>query len=83
MVEVERLLIVTLVLVDAWAGIGLILAAKSIARFKELENRRFGEYYLVGTLTSVLLAILIGLGARTLVAGMGIGIGIGIDWPPR
>lgn len=32
------------------------LAAKSIARFKELEDRAFAEYYLVGTLMSVAVA---------------------------
>ena len=38
-----------------------MLTAKSIARYKELENRDFAEYYLVGTLLSALLAILGGL----------------------
>lgn len=57
----ERLLIVTLVLQSAWVGIGLIVAAKSIARFKELEEQRFSEYYLVGTLTSLMVAVVVGL----------------------
>ncbi|MBE3576508.1 MAG: hypothetical protein IMX00_02280 [Limnochordales bacterium] len=30
--------------------------AKSIARFRELEDRQFAEYYLVGTLLSLTLA---------------------------
>lgn len=60
----ERALAVTLVLLEAWGGLGLILAGKSLARFKDLEHRPFGEYYLIGTLTSMLVALLTGIGAR-------------------
>ena len=35
----------------------VVIAAKSIARFKALEQRHFGEYYLIGTLTSLLVTI--------------------------
>lgn len=37
------------------------LAAKSIARFSELKKRSFAEYYLIGTLASILFAIVIGM----------------------
>ncbi len=40
--------------------IGFILAAKAFARSKELENRSFAEYVLLGTLVSTLIAILAG-----------------------
>lgn len=63
----ERILILTLVLVNQWAAIALILTAKSIARFKELGDRRFSEYYLIGTLTSVAIAAGTGLLVRLLV----------------
>lgn len=53
----ERGLILSLLLVQAEAAVGFILAAKSIARFKELEERNFAEYYLVGTLLSVGIAL--------------------------
>jgi Protein of unknown function (DUF3307) len=53
----ERLIALTLGLLDQWAGLGLIIAAKSLARFRDLEERRFSEYYLIGTLTSLLVAI--------------------------
>jgi formate/nitrite transporter FocA (FNT family) len=33
------------------------VAAKSIARFEELKQREFAEYFLVGTLASVLVGI--------------------------
>jgi hypothetical protein len=52
----ERLLIVTLVLAGAEAAIGLVIAAKTLARFKQLDDRDFAEYYLLGTLASVAVA---------------------------
>lgn len=58
----ERALGLSMVLLDAWAGLAGILAAKSIARFKDLEQRAFGEYFLVGTLTSLLVTVLVGAG---------------------
>ncbi len=57
----ERMLVVTLVIVGQWGALGLVMAAKSIARFKDLDRRHFSEYYLIGTLASVLLATLSGL----------------------
>ena len=52
----ERLLVVTFVLVRAEAAIGLVIAAKTLARFRQLDDRDFAEYYLLGTLASVALA---------------------------
>jgi len=40
-----------------YPSIALILAAKSIARFKQLENKDFAEKYLVGTLLSIIIAV--------------------------
>lgn len=54
----ERLLIYYLVLNAQFAVIGLVLAAKSFTRFKDLEKRTYAEYVLVGTLSSTLLAML-------------------------
>ena len=52
----ERLLIVGFVLVSAEAAVGFVIAAKTIARFKQLDDRGFAEYYLLGTLASVAVA---------------------------
>jgi hypothetical protein len=57
----ERLILITLVVADAIGAMGFVLAAKSLARYQELNNREFAEYYLVGTLTSFSLALLAGL----------------------
>jgi hypothetical protein len=36
---------------------GLILTAKSIARYPEFKSERFAEYFLIGTLLSISLAV--------------------------
>lgn len=63
----ERLLITTLIIfwprLDA-SAIGLVFSAKSIARFPEFKKQHFAEYYLVGTLTSFMVAIAAGLIVR-------------------
>ena len=56
----ERFLVVTAILVQSPSMVGLILTGKSIARFPELKDR-FVEYFLIGTLLSVGLAVLGGL----------------------
>ena len=53
----ERLLIVTFVLTGSTAAIGFVVAAKTLARFKQLDDRDFAEYYLLGTLASVAVAL--------------------------
>jgi len=64
----ERLLLTTLIIywptLDATA-IGLIFSAKSVARFPEFKAQNFAEYYLLGTLTSFLIAIASGLLVRS------------------
>lgn len=57
----ERALIYVFVLTGQFGAIGFTLAAKGLTRFKELENRSFAEYVLIGTLLSSSLAITIGL----------------------
>ncbi len=60
----ERLILITLVAADAISAMGFVLAAKSLARYKELNDREFAEYYLVGTLASFSLALFAGLWLR-------------------
>jgi hypothetical protein len=57
----ERSLVFYLVYNGQFATIGLIFTAKGLARFEELKNRDFAEYFLVGTLVSITLAGLLGL----------------------
>lgn len=63
----ERFLLYILVLMGQWGALGLVVAAKSIARFRELDSQTFADYYLTGTLTSILVAITTGILARWLI----------------
>jgi hypothetical protein len=54
---IERFLIITAIAAQSPAMVGLILTGKSIARFPELKDARFAEYFLIGTLLSVLIAV--------------------------
>lgn len=60
----ERVILLTLVILGQWGALGFVIAAKSIARFKDLDERDFSERYLIGTLASVLVAIASGLAVR-------------------
>lgn len=60
----ERILILTFILIGKIDAIGFLLAAKSIFRFGELNKSKeikTTEYVLIGTLSSFTIAILIGL----------------------
>jgi hypothetical protein len=54
----ERFLVVTALLVQSPATVGPILTAKSIARYPEFRTERFAEYFLIGTLLSISMALL-------------------------
>jgi hypothetical protein len=57
----ERMLILTAVIMRSPATIGLVLTAKSIVRYQEMKSGRFAEYFLIGTLLSIVLAIFGGI----------------------
>jgi len=56
--KLERIIIAILLLNNQFGVIGFVLTAKSIARFKQMENKDFAEKYLIGTLTSFLIALI-------------------------
>ncbi len=55
--NMERLLIYFLALAEIWSLASVTVAVKAIARFKKLEEKTFAEYFLIGTLASLLYAI--------------------------
>ncbi|MDR3749512.1 MAG: DUF3307 domain-containing protein [Acidobacteriota bacterium] len=65
----ERFLILTAVMVQSPALIGLILTGKSIARLPELKGPRFAEYFLIGTFLSISLALVGGIVLSRLLFG--------------
>ena len=56
--KLERIIIAILLLNNQFGIMGFVLTAKSIARFKQMENKDFAEKYLIGTLTSFLIALI-------------------------
>jgi uncharacterized protein DUF3307 len=69
----ERLLIVAFVLTGSTAAIGFVVAAKTLARFRQLDDRDFAEYYLLGTLASVAVALGSGLAAAAALSTLSLG----------
>ena len=68
--KLERMLVLALSMLGEYSAIAFVFTAKSIARFKEIEqNRDFAEVYLLGTLTSVTIALFSALVAKS-VAGI-------------
>ncbi|MDI6902827.1 MAG: hypothetical protein QMC77_03740 [Methanocellales archaeon] len=66
---IERIIVLTFVLVDQYTAITVIFAAKSIARFNELKDRKMAEYYLIGTLLSIAFAMIVGIITRLVIGG--------------
>ncbi|KIY21335.1 DUF3307 domain-containing protein [Mesobacillus subterraneus] len=63
---IERLLVILLTYYSSYPAIAFIVTAKSIARFKQMDDRDWAEYFLLGTLTSMFLGILFGILLREL-----------------
>lgn len=60
----ERILALTFILAGCWEGVGFLLAAKSIFRFGDLQNKKDAsrtEYVLVGTFLSFSVTLIVGL----------------------
>lgn len=55
----ERIVMVVLIIIHQYFVIGLLIVAKSIARFLRIARERsFAEYYIIGTLASTIIAII-------------------------
>jgi len=58
--SLERLLMGVLISIDQFSAAGLIMTAKSIARYDLIsKNPQFAEYYLIGTLYSILMTVIL------------------------
>jgi hypothetical protein len=77
----ERLIIAVGLAVSSWEVLAAVIALKSVARFKDLDKQKFAEYFLVGSLFSILWTLIItnawlaydnqfGVGIRTIVREM-------------
>lgn len=70
--ELERILLVALVFLDQYFSLSFLLGAKGLIRSKEFEDRNFAEYFLIGTLTSILLAVAAGLALKRYAVWLGL-----------
>jgi len=62
--RLERILVVTFILLNHFEAIGFLVAAKSILRYGEISrggSRREAEYVLIGTMMSFMIAIIAGV----------------------
>lgn len=56
----ERALIGIFMLLKIYTGLALLATLKTLARFKQLENRANAEYFILGSLLSILLGVFFG-----------------------
>ena len=54
----ERTFLYFLIIFNQIGAIAVIIALKSLARFKELDDKNFAEYFLIGSLLSVMVAVI-------------------------
>jgi hypothetical protein len=59
--NLERLILAVVVAAGSYAALGFLVAAKGLIRSRELQERDFAEYFLVGSLASVFVALCAGL----------------------
>lgn len=56
----ERILIALFLLLNQYAAIGLVFTAKSVARYNKIsEDQAFAEYYLIGSLFSMISVVIV------------------------
>lgn len=57
--SLERLVLAIGIITQSWPVFAAVIALKSVARFRELDDKTFAEYFLVGSLFSILWAVLV------------------------
>lgn len=57
--SLERLVLAIGIVTQSWPVFAAVIALKSVARFKELDDKTFAEYFLVGSLFSIFWAVLV------------------------
>ncbi len=62
--NLERLILTIVVAAGSYAALAFLVAAKGLIRSEELQKRDFAEYFLVGSLSSALVALCAGIAIR-------------------
>lgn len=55
----ERLILAFGIILHSWEILAAVIALKTVARFKDMDERNFAEYFLVGSLFSILWTMLV------------------------
>jgi hypothetical protein len=66
----ERIVIIAAITAGSFEALGFLVAAKGLIRAKEFDRKEFAEYFLVGSLTSILVSIVAGTMVRALIRGV-------------
>jgi hypothetical protein len=72
--SLERIIIATGILAGSWEVLVAVVALKTVARYKEIDDRREAEYFLVGSLASLLWALAISMVVLAFDAQCGFGL---------
>lgn len=59
--NLERILLLAIVTEGSYSALAFLMAAKSLIRSRDLENRDWAEYFLLGTLASIAVSLAGGL----------------------
>lgn len=62
--NLERLVLAVVVAAGSYAALAFLVAAKGLVRSEGLQDRDFAEYFLIGSLASVLVALCAGMAIR-------------------
>lgn len=68
--NLERVLMLALIGGSSYEALGLLVAAKGLIRASEFDNRDLAEYFIVGNLCSVAVAMAVGLPLRRVVSAL-------------
>ena len=68
--QVERIIVVLVVMGGSLQALAFFFAAKGLIRSKELEERPRADYFLLGSLASFLVALVAGLILQRVIAGL-------------
>lgn len=63
----ERLLMLTFILLGEFTAVGFVLGLKAAYRFKDTGEHTHAEYMLMGTFLSLTITLAVGLGAEGLI----------------
>lgn len=61
---IERIVLALAVAAGSYEALGFLVGAKGLIRAKEFDDRAFTEYFIIGSLVSVLIAMLGGIAIR-------------------